>query len=138
MPFSAATLLLRTFAAAERAAVVRKERGREYSKLLAGHPGRIEIPADADPGYLRFPLRVANADRTVRQLGRFGVARTFPQPLPRLPELRALLRKDEATRDWPGAAALVEQLVTLPTHGMVGRDEVARITEGVQDGRTSS
>jgi len=70
------------------------------------------------PGWLRFPVILDDARRAKALSSSFrhlGVARGYPMPLPELPVLRATA----SSAQWPGAARLASQLVTLPTHRWV-------------------
>ncbi len=89
---------------------------------LEGAPG-IELPAiaaDAEPAWVRFPLRVTDAsarDAFIAALDAAGIGATtsYPLALCDVPEVAAQLR---SPRDaMPGARQVASQIMTLPTHG---------------------
>jgi len=97
--------------------------------LPAGGGARaVRVPAGAEAGWLRLPLRLPrglDGLASPARARRLGVAASYPTTLAALPRLRPLLVGPE-TR-WPGAEALVRELVTLPTHSRVTaaeRDEI--------------
>lgn len=75
------------------------------------------------PGYLRFPVRVADARMERTDL---GIVRGYPDTLAELPELRASLLGNEMLA---GARELQRTLVTLPTHAMVSERDLRALTE---------
>ena len=87
-----------------------------------------EIPGSR-PGYLRFPVRVADG-RAVREA--LGVVRGYPDTLAELAELRPSLLGDEPLA---GARELQRTLVTLPTHAMVGPRDLAALERWIRGGR---
>lgn len=126
MTRAGAALLLASQGAAEVEAAVRRAAGntlRAWAEAV-NHAGNITPLADATPGYLRFPLRMAGGIRGLSSpvsAGRVGVAASYPAPLPSLPALRALC-VGEPTR-CPGATELAQELVTLPTHSLLSRED---------------
>ena len=96
--------------------------------------GLVQPPSGdgIQPGWLRFPVLLDASHR-----GRVGSTRSnrlgviggdTPATLPRLPEWTS-----RATGEWPGAARLAAELVTLPTHRWVrdaDRTEIARLLTG--------
>lgn len=104
----------------------RRHAGRLLAALSAAEaPLRpFPVPTGATPGYLRLPLlsRESGVRDLARDAGRdLGVMPGYPMPLSRLPPLRDALTPS-SHGDVPGARALAERLLTLPTHG--------RLTEG--------
>ncbi len=89
---------------------------------LEGVPG-IELPtlaADAQPAWVRFPLRVTGAsarDVFVAAVDAAGIGATtsYPLALCDVPEVVARLRSPQDAM--PGARLVASQIVTLPTHG---------------------
>jgi hypothetical protein len=53
-----------------------------------------------------------------------GAWRSYPIPLPALPQLH---RATRPASEFPGALALAERLWTLPTHSMVGESIRSRL-----------
>jgi len=83
-------------------------------------------------GYLRYPVLAADggeAGRLASELLGAGVVRGYPTALPDLPQAEALVAEP---RECPGAAALAERLLTLPTHPRVGRADLRRIETAFQ------
>lgn len=99
---------------ADREAEVRRANAARLAQLLASQRGVtiIDLPATADsrPGWLRFPILLDEAGALATTGRHLGVAPGYPMPLPRLPQFR------ETPGQWPGASALAERLITLPTH----------------------
>lgn len=95
---------------------------------LASAPGLTLVQGPSGegtlPGWLRFPVvlhansRERTGDQSFRQL---GIMPGYPRPLPELPQL---LARQATTRQWPGAAVLAGQLVTLPTHRWVAASDI--------------
>lgn len=86
----------------------------------AGGARAVRVPAGGEAGWLRLPVRVPGGMDGLAshaRARRLGVAASYPTTLAALPQLRPLLAGPE-TR-WPGAEALVRELVTLPTHSRV-------------------
>jgi dTDP-4-amino-4,6-dideoxygalactose transaminase len=90
----------------------------------------IRPPKGATPGYLRLPIRffggVIGMQKRSRALA-LGIAQSYPRSLV---ELAPRLTGPE--HRWPGAAELVRDLVTLPTHSRltpVERDEIVRMLQ---------
>jgi dTDP-4-amino-4,6-dideoxygalactose transaminase len=84
--------------------------------------GLVSPPPNATAGYLRFPARLARGLDGFAHAGRaqqLGAAGSYPSTLAALPAVRDRMTAADATRRWPGAEALVRELVTLPTHSQV-------------------
>jgi perosamine synthetase len=127
---AAAAVITRSRQAAEQEAVARRRAGARWHKALStGRAGRpIQPQPGADPGYLRFPLRMTRGvlgfpglDRAVR----LGLAPVYPSPLSALPDLRGRLERHRPS--WPGAEELAKRLVTLPTHSRISPADRARL-----------
>lgn len=142
MPAAACALALASHAAAEHEARGRLLRAREFALRLDprraraigvdGVPGSDPRAEGDEPGFLRLPVRVADARRAVAALGRWGVAPSYPIPLPALEPVRSRIAGGPSA--WPGAATLVRELVTLPTHGWVSERDRERIIRGLRQG----
>jgi dTDP-4-amino-4,6-dideoxygalactose transaminase len=84
-------------------------------------------PGDAT-GLLRFPIRVSDKGRReslLRESDRrgLGVMPVYPTSIDAIPEARGMI-KDTV---FPVAARLAQELVTLPTHGYVGEEDIAEL-----------
>ena len=110
---------------------------RENAKDLLGRVpfGRgvdaINALPDSIPGYLRLPLRLAESLSGFTSppcAVRLGAASGYPATLASLPAIRSRLVNPGGR--WPGADALVRELVTIPTHSRLSsaeRDELVRM-----------
>jgi perosamine synthetase len=120
----------------ESIAADRSEKAARLRTALAAVPG-IElpaIPADAEPAWVRFPLRVTDPRaraRIVASLDAAGIGATtsYPLALCDVPEVKALLRSPEPM---PGARLLASQIVTLPTHGFCPANYPSRVRDAIQ------
>jgi dTDP-4-amino-4,6-dideoxygalactose transaminase len=132
LPRTAAALLRRTRAAAERAAGARRVNARLLVDALRGAPGIRPIrPAEgAEPGYLRLPLLLDHP--LPPEAARLGIARGYPLPLSALPALKPRLA--DPARRFPGAEALAARLVTLPTHSLLTAADLRAIAALVRAG----
>jgi dTDP-4-amino-4,6-dideoxygalactose transaminase len=115
---------------ADRAA--RARRAEWYLQRLSGvETVQLTRPiADAEPGYLRFPVLSARSEEALRAAApALGVVRTYPRPLGEEPAIAAVLRAPEPTIAMPGAQTLCRRLVTLPTHAAVTDADAERVVE---------
>lgn len=120
MPAVTAALVLGARRAALAAVEVRQAVAREYDAQLAsrGVEGRVRSQ-EGRAGFLRYPLRLkggVEAFVSRERALRLGAAPGYPRALPHLKEVALHLEADEGRKRWPGAAELVDRLVTLPTH----------------------
>lgn len=148
MPASSAVLALASHAAAEREALERRRRALNLAQRIDRRLARVagigfeataqvpdvappptRPPADAEPGFLRLPVRVTDAKRAVVALSRWGVAPGYPIPIPELGPVRSRLAGGH--RRWPGAETLIRELITLPTHGAVNDRDIEYILRGL-------
>lgn len=77
----------------------------------------IQVIPDAQPGFLRLPLRLQWGLAGFLQPGqavRLGLARGYPSVLAALPEVR--VRTVGGKHEWPGGEELAKTLLTVPTH----------------------
>jgi dTDP-4-amino-4,6-dideoxygalactose transaminase len=102
------------------AEIARRQRNAE-ALLAESKPGAIAPIPGARPGWLRLPV-VARMDSEPDES--LGVMRSYPVPLPALPELN---RTTRPVSDFPGALVLAGRLRTLPTHGLVSASVRARL-----------
>jgi len=124
----AVSTLTTTLALSEQEANVRLANA---ARLLE-RPGRdltpVAVPSGAKPGYLRLPFLAAPAVRAragssaARAL---GIMPGYPRALCDLPGFaeRVVNRGDA----FPGARALAERLITLPTHGLLDEADLSRL-----------
>lgn len=109
----------------------RRSKAARLRTALDGLPG-IGLPAiapDAEPAWVRFPLRVTDAskrDAVVAAIDAAGIGATISYPLALcdVPEVAARLRSNEPM---PGARLVASQIVTLPTHGFCPQGYEQRI-----------
>jgi dTDP-4-amino-4,6-dideoxygalactose transaminase len=116
----------------------RRERGQRLLKLLEnagetkGVPGRICRPIDGgEAGFLRLPWLVDGPSAGVSpEITRLGVARGYPTPLSRLPQIQPL--SVDPSADFPGAEELSEKLFTIPTHSRMAGAEIKRLVSAIK------
>lgn len=86
----------------------------------------VRPPVQSEPGYLRFPLRFSHGFAGLPDEGRaewLGMSRGYPSTLGELRAVRRRLHTIRGADRWPGAEELVSELVTLPTHSYVERED---------------
>jgi dTDP-4-amino-4,6-dideoxygalactose transaminase len=113
----------------------RRSKALRLRAALEGVPG-IELPAippDAEPAWVRFPMRVTDAsarDAMVAAIDASGIGATtsYPLALCDVPEIASRLRSNEPM---PGARLVASQIVTLPTHGFCPEGYEQRIRDAV-------
>jgi perosamine synthetase len=126
----AAALLAASRTAAETEAADRRRVAAWWQEAIPPRDGVRTVRAhpDAEPGYLRFPLRLACGVaglKDARPALRLGLAPVYPAPLSAVPEAARLLVVERDA--WPGAEELARTLVTLPTHSRVTDRERDRL-----------
>ena len=123
-------LALETAEAAELEAEARRARAEALTDRLnreAATGFRVPQPdSRSEAGSLRLPVLAPRQARTrVLAEGRpLGIMPSYPRPLP---ELRELESRITGEGPYPGAEALAETLVTVPTHSLVSRRDIDRI-----------
>jgi perosamine synthetase len=127
-----AALLLQSRAHATMEADTRRAHGAWYAEQLRGSHAALPISVSprAQPGYLRFPVRLAAGPGTFADPGaarRLGIAPSYPSTLLALDPIRRRLAPSRAP--CPGAEELVRTLFTLPTHSRVTTEERRRVVE---------
>ncbi|MEO7040242.1 MAG: DegT/DnrJ/EryC1/StrS family aminotransferase [Gemmatimonadaceae bacterium] len=119
-----ASLVRAALARANADLAVRRTHAEELDQMAA-RSRRVRtiraIPGSV-PGYLRFPVRVADARMERSDL---GIVRGYPNTIAELVELQASLSGGETLS---GARELQRTLVTLPTHAMVNDDDLRDLT----------
>jgi hypothetical protein len=86
--------------------------------------------AGAEPGYLRFPVRLARTRAGPRDRPALGIVRGYPDTLAELAELRAFLIGSEKL---PGSRELQRSLVTLPTHALLDERDLLKLSNWMVD-----
>lgn len=102
--------------------------GRWVAVLGAGSVNGAHLVRGGIPGLLRFPLRISDREKRASLLHEsaargLGIAPVYPTSIDAIPELKGRI-DDEA---FPVAERCARELVTLPTHGFLTEDDVARI-----------
>jgi dTDP-4-amino-4,6-dideoxygalactose transaminase len=139
MPEFAAALLLRSRHEADQQAEVRRNAAEAWTRALGTTPGlrTIRVTPGAEPGYLRFPMRLRRGLAALRDSTlavRLGIAPVYPHALGRLRALRPLIAGGGRTT-YPCADGLCRELVTLPTHSRVLPRERSAILALLAEGR---
>jgi dTDP-4-amino-4,6-dideoxygalactose transaminase len=134
LPRTAARLLLHDVAASRREAEERRRRAERLLAAIAPSARSCTIRAlpGGVPGYLRLPLRVMGGLAGLAQpdvARRLGAARSYPHGLGALPAVRE--RLVDSRRTWPGAEALARELITLPTHSLLSRQDLEQLARAV-------
>jgi dTDP-4-amino-4,6-dideoxygalactose transaminase len=125
---AAAALLHASRGAAEVEAVARRQAAADYVRCLVAIPAVVPVlpVADAQPGYLRFAIRLRSGIDGIGDVSRaraLGIAPGYPALLPELAALRSRLAPSPRPKRYPGAEVLARELVTLPTHSYVSPAE---------------
>jgi dTDP-4-amino-4,6-dideoxygalactose transaminase len=130
---SSAAMLLANDEVSSREVLRRRRNAEHYSHWLGTiDEGVTAVPGlrmDETSGALRYPVRIRGGWSAVRsnEALRLGVASTYPTTLQELPALRPLL--DPGSRAAAGAALLVRELITLPTHSQTVETERRRLVD---------
>jgi len=93
----------------------------------------IPVPHDGQGGCLRLPLLAPRGMRGFEKpdlAQRLGVMPGYPRPLPELPAARERALEGPPT---PGATRLVEELITVPTHGLLTLQDKTRVVQALAD-----
>lgn len=121
----ARALLARSLDLDDAEVAARRGTAAALARVAAGVPDLVvpRPPADAVPGWLRFPvLDVAGRRRPDPVL---GITPGYPQALVEQPPAREVLVDGEPPT--PGAIELRRGLLTLPTHALVDPRDLARL-----------
>ena len=111
----------------------RIERAERIRAALPHSPSFTLPRADhGDPVYLRFPILLRGRevrDRALAALRRAGIgaSASYPKALIDVPQIAPHLA--ESTEDTPGARAISEGILTLPTHSFVRESDVRRMAD---------
>ncbi|HHJ13738.1 MAG TPA: hypothetical protein ENJ79_05080 [Gammaproteobacteria bacterium] len=125
-----AAIARRQLARIETITQTRQEHATAYRRRLEGLKdiACIEPVRDAEPVYLRFPVRVRNAKRReylLAHLRRYGVTASYPACLAQVPELEG--RAHRAGSGTEQACRLAQEILTLPTHAHVRTADIEHI-----------
>ena len=128
------SVIAATWQLAERESELRRRHAERLLTELRAQPDfeTIAIARHARAGYLRLPVltspqirrSVAGATR------RLGIMPGYPQPLSELEGFRTRCMNRDAA--FPGGRLLAERLCTLPTHGRLGRRDLARLEHWIR------
>lgn len=141
MTRAAAAALLESAGAAVSEAAHRRSAASRILRDLETIDGAqaVDVPVDGVAGYLRFPLRLSRGmqsfDDTPEALAA-GISPGYPRLLSDLPPIARTIEGVE--KRWPGAAALVRELVTLPVHSRVSEEDTIRCSQRVRSSSTPS
>jgi len=123
---------------------------KEHSKTLAVallRMGGYEIPGyneSSSPAYLRLPVLCADKrtrDDAIAKLKRAGVSSStmYPSTIRRIPDIEKYLAfpKDAPgeTNNFPGAQAVVDRLLVLPTHPLLEDSDIERMVLALGEGK---
>ncbi len=128
-------IIAATWTLAEREVEVRQRNAARLLVELRRQPGfeTIRTPPRAQPGYLRLPVLTAPVERRSEVLAaarHLGVTPGYPRALDDLERFAPrCLNRDEA---FPGGRVLAPRLCTLPTHGRLGRRDLARLEQWIR------
>ena len=116
--------------------VARKANVATLMKLVGDSEGRemCALPLPQSYGLLRFPIRVRSSDKRKELLRESvnrgaGIASAYPESINRLRELRGTVSKQA----FPVADSCARELVTLPTHGLLTRDDIRTLHQLLDD-----
>jgi len=104
-----------------------RRRNAELLGLAARSSGELRVirPIEgAEPGYLRFPVRLAESRAKNREQPALGIVHGYPDTLADLRELRSSILGDERLS---GARELQRSIVTLPTHSLLSEKDLAKL-----------
>lgn len=104
-----------------------RRRNADVLGLAARSSGDLRViqPIEgAEPGYLRFPVRLAESRTKNREQPALGIVHGYPDTLADLRELRSSILGDERLS---GARELQRSLVTLPTHALLSKKDFAEL-----------
>lgn len=127
-----AALALATRAAALTEAACRLQNAATLLAQIPPVTRPIRVPESGTAGYLRLPVRVSGgqAAPVALELRHLGVAASYPSTLARLPAVRHRLIAGSHDH-FPGADALVRELITLPTHSRLNKADLHDLTSGL-------
>jgi dTDP-4-amino-4,6-dideoxygalactose transaminase len=138
MTRTAAALLTAHHEASIREAAIRRRNAAALLEAIPAQPGihGYRSQPDADPGYLRLPLRLVRGMAGFahpREAVLSGIAPSYPSTLSALPAVRRRLIEEGDGAGLPGAKELTRTLVTLPTHSWIGEAERERLLRLLND-----
>ena len=98
----------------------------------------LKVVPGAEPGWLRLPLVIGVGRKAGWASGSasvLGIMPGYPGVLGALPRFGS--RVVNAGERWPGAARLVERLITLPTHGRLAEGDMHQLEARLRGDTTS-
>lgn len=124
-----AAMVLATCAASDAEALTRRRHAREYDEALQS--SRMASRPDGEaPGALRYPVLIEGGWASLPPSDiRLGAGPPYPAALADLDAAASLLVNPQAAH--AGAARLVNELITLPTHGLTSASERARLVDAL-------
>jgi len=128
MPLIHQRVLQRLLVAADLEAEVRKRHALRLAEIVEANPSVQSVRVSAGmPGYLRYPVLATDPCLRSPRAKRLGIMPGYPITLDRLPALASRVRN--AGDHFPGAKRLAAELVTLPTHSLLGDRDFDRVAE---------
>jgi dTDP-4-amino-4,6-dideoxygalactose transaminase len=129
---ASASLARASLARADADLALRRRHAESLARAAEGAMNiRVVRPiAGAEPGYLRFPVLLADARTERRERAQIGIVHGYPDTLADLAELRSSLLGDEKLS---GARDLRHNLVTLPTHSLLSDDDLRQLSAWMVD-----
>lgn len=129
---SSASLVRAALARAHADLAVRRRHAEllERAAVEARNVTAIVPIAGAEPGYLRFPMRLASTQTERRERPELGIVRGYPDTLADLAELRSFVSGNESLH---GSRELQRSLVTLPTHALLNEHDLRKLTNWMVD-----
>ncbi len=113
----------------------RSLRRRNAARLRAAVPSNgtlrgPDISVGASPGWLRLPL-LATSSHALTDARRLGILRSYPRSLPDVAREAGVPIANPGHR-LPGSALLVEQVITVPTHGLLSVSDLVCLEAWLQ------
>jgi dTDP-4-amino-4,6-dideoxygalactose transaminase len=129
---ASASLVRAALARADGDLAVRRRHAEELGRAARESRDVIAITPvpGAEPGYLRFPMRLASARTERRERPELGIVHGYPDTLADLAELRSSLIGNEMLL---GSRELQRSLVTLPTHALLTTNDLRAISNWMVD-----
>jgi dTDP-4-amino-4,6-dideoxygalactose transaminase len=95
----------------------------------------IDVPANSQPAYARYPFLMTDASRRAALLERLeaagiGATASYPSALNDVPEVARHLPAIDL--EMPGARQVANTIVTLPTHAYSPADLPARVAASMR------
>jgi dTDP-4-amino-4,6-dideoxygalactose transaminase len=135
-PSASIAVLERTMNVSDRAVATRTAHATRLSRSVSRSPRAhaVRVLEGAEPGYLRLPVLLARdvpCEPMSTDAARLGITPMYPMTLDRLPSLGPHLAGPVPSL--PGSRELVARLVTLPTHGLLGEEDLRAIEDWLRN-----